>query len=557
MMGGDSDLLRQYVRERSEDAFAALVQRHLPLVYSAALRQVRSSQVAEEVSQTVFVELARSAHQLNANTVLSAWLYTVTCRKAIDAVRRESRRQVRERLASEMLDMNTKPDEWAEIEPLLDEAMRELDETDRAVILLRYFENKPLRQVGTALGISEDAAQKRTARAIDRLRDFFSKRAVTIHATALTAAISTHAVTAAPAALVAAISKAASVGIAGGITGAATKGLTMTALQKTIAGAAIIVAAGAGVYHTQQTAGWREKLNASEQRSAELVAQLEELGRERDEALAQAAEMRSENAQLAIANTRMATQPMALPATEAAAGSATAQAAVVEAKQASESDGDELGRQLGHAVVRGEPGALDQLRELSRATTRSFTTNRTGLNDQQRQALHRQTFGPMRAGFGVIEAAAMQGNEIALRAIADAAQLPELKDRAVSSLGKLAGKGDENALNALLQGEHRGFHRSSIVSALRPAAESGNQRAIDALAAVARDPGATALWYMAADGLGSAAESGNAVAVDALAHLSFSATNKSVYNAVLSGLQRAAHKGNPTAAETLRSMGLR
>ena len=257
--------------------------------------------------------------------------------------------------------------------------------------------------------------------------------------------------------------------------------------------------------------------------------------------------------------TRTRARATALPGTEAAAGAATAQATAVESEpiQASEPDSDELGRKLGHAVVRGEAGALEQLRELSRATMMSFSTNRVGLNDQQRQALHRQTFGPMREAFGVIEAAAMEGNEIALRAIADAAQLPELKGRAVSSLGKLAGQGDENALNALLYGESLGFHRSSIVGALKPAADSGNQMAIEALAVVARDPCATALWYMAADGLGSAAEAGNQVAVEALAHLSNSATNRSVYNAVLSGLQRAAFKGNATAAETLQSMGLR
>src|SRR5256885_13445911 len=98
-MTNDLELLREYARERSEEAFAALVQRHLDLVYSAALRQVRAPQLAEEVAQSVFIDLSRNASRLKPGTVLTGWLYQVTRRTAIDVVRRESRRQSREQLA--------------------------------------------------------------------------------------------------------------------------------------------------------------------------------------------------------------------------------------------------------------------------------------------------------------------------------------------------------------------------------------------------------------------------------------------------------------------------
>ncbi len=177
----DLDLIRQFAREKSQPAFTALVHRHVDLVYSAALRQVRSPDLAGEVSQSVFLDLAREADKLKPDSILTAWLYQVTRRRAIDVIRRESRRYARERLAAEMAAMNTTANaaDWTHIEPLLDEAMDALDETDRAAILLRFFENKSLREVGTALGASDDAAQKRVSRAIERLREFFAKRGVT------------------------------------------------------------------------------------------------------------------------------------------------------------------------------------------------------------------------------------------------------------------------------------------------------------------------------------------------------------------------------------------
>ena len=208
-MTSDLDLLGQYVRNHSQDAFATLVQRHLDLVYSAALRQVRSPQLAEDIAQSVFTDLARDAGKLKSDTILTAWLYAVTRRTAIDAIRKESRRQLREQIAVEMNNMNATVNDWAQIEPLLDDAMAALEETDRSAVLLRFFENKSLREVGEALGASEDAAQKRVSRAVERLREFFSKRNVTIGASGLAVLVSANAVQAAPVGLAATISAAA------------------------------------------------------------------------------------------------------------------------------------------------------------------------------------------------------------------------------------------------------------------------------------------------------------------------------------------------------------
>ena len=234
-MHDDLDLLRQFATDGSEEVFAELVRRHVNLVHSAALRQVRSPQLAEEVAQSVFTDLARNAKKLKPGTMLAAWLYQVTRRTAIDVVRREARRQLREQVAVEMTAMNSTPADWAHIEPLLDDAMDALDETDRAAVLLRYFENKSLREVGEQLGTSDDAAQKRVSRAVERLREFFARRGVTIGASGLVVVISANAVQAAPAGLALTISTAAALAgttIAATATATATKAIVMTTAQK-------------------------------------------------------------------------------------------------------------------------------------------------------------------------------------------------------------------------------------------------------------------------------------------------------------------------------------
>lgn len=209
-MDDDRELLRRYGTQApdAQAAFAALVQRHLDLVYSVARRTVRDPHLAADVAQTVFLELARGAARFPSGTPLVAWLHVVTHRTAVDVVRREARRTAREHAAAELAD-SAPPTAWREIEPLLDEAVAALPPADRAAILLRFFENRSLRDVGTALGLSDDTAQKRVSRALERLRAFLQRRGVTVGAAGLAAELSGHAVVTAPAALGAAIGSAA------------------------------------------------------------------------------------------------------------------------------------------------------------------------------------------------------------------------------------------------------------------------------------------------------------------------------------------------------------
>jgi RNA polymerase sigma factor (sigma-70 family) len=202
--------------------------------------------LAEEVAQSTFINLARHADRLGPDTILTAWLYQVTRREAIDVVRREARRQSREQIATEMNAMNATAGDWTHVEPLLDEAMHVLDETDRAAVLLRYFENKSLREVGATLGTSDDAAQKRVSRAVERMREFFIKRGITIGASAVGVVISANAVQVAPVGLGGTITAAAVAGatVATAKIATITKTVAMNTLQKSLVLSAIVVVGG-------------------------------------------------------------------------------------------------------------------------------------------------------------------------------------------------------------------------------------------------------------------------------------------------------------------------
>mgnify|MGYP001603615080 CR=1 FL=1 len=214
----DRDLLEDYRTRQSELAFAQLVERHLALVYSTALRITRQPALAEDVAQAVFITLARRAAQVRDAAALPGWLYRTTCHHAYNGLRAEKRRRDYETAAMQTTDLlQNAPAAWARLAPLLDEAMSQLNPADQDLVVSRFVEGRSLREIGAARGLSDDATQKRVHRAVEQLRELFAKNGVAIPAAVLTPAIVEHAVHPAPALLAPKISVAAqSVATAGG-----------------------------------------------------------------------------------------------------------------------------------------------------------------------------------------------------------------------------------------------------------------------------------------------------------------------------------------------------
>ncbi len=248
----DAGLLRQYAEGGSETAFRELVDRHVNLVHSAAMRIVNGDlQMARDIAQAVFTDLARKAGALcdlpQKQETLSGWLYTATRFAAMKAVRAEQTRRAREEEAHKMneLTAETAPD-WSELRPILDDAMGELAAADREALLLRVFEGKELRAVGEQLGLSEEAARKRISRALDKLRVVLARRGFTTSSAALSVVIAAHGIEAAPAGLSAALASGALATAASAVAGTAVS-LTFLKLMALSKSKTVGIAAGVAV----------------------------------------------------------------------------------------------------------------------------------------------------------------------------------------------------------------------------------------------------------------------------------------------------------------------
>ena len=260
----DMRLLREYAERGVEEAFTALVSRHLGMVYQAALRQTRRPELAEEIAQTVFTLLARKANRLSAGTLLAGWLFNTTRFVSARTVRDEIRRQRRQAEAARMNADASLPDPPEEAEPilsLLDDMLARLPHRDREALLARYFGGKSFVEVAAATGTTEEVARKRVQRALERLRGMLTARGATVSAMALAATLEAARAQALPAGLsAAAVSNVALQGASGAAALSAITRSTIELMKWTkikVAGvAALALALGAGttVYYLNRHA---------------------------------------------------------------------------------------------------------------------------------------------------------------------------------------------------------------------------------------------------------------------------------------------------------------
>jgi RNA polymerase sigma factor (sigma-70 family) len=307
----DVELLRRYAAERDDGAFAELVRRRVNLVYSVALRQCGGdAHLAADVAQRVFADLARKAAGLSARPVLSGWLYRSARFAASDVVRSERRRRVREAEAQTMNEITSEPArdaEWEQLRPVLDEVLSELGEADRDAVMLRFFEGRAFRDVGTALQLSEDAARMRVERALEKLRGTLARRGVTSTVAALGIVLAQQGAIAAPAGLATSVTGAALAGAtAGGSLAAGAIGFMSTAkITAGVTTIAAIAAIGFGLAQHGQRRAAEQALAALREENKSLATRVAKVEQEQRAKPAEARAAVTSDAQQAEVAERM------------------------------------------------------------------------------------------------------------------------------------------------------------------------------------------------------------------------------------------------------------
>jgi RNA polymerase sigma factor (sigma-70 family) len=204
----DWELIQRFAETRDEAAFEKIVERYGGLVFASARRQV-GPDAAEDVTQAVFLVLAKKAPALRRDVILSSWLFRTTGFAVAQFRRREARRARREAWAAMNSPDSTHPEVQDDSVQFwqrhLDDAIAALPEVDRQYILVRFFERRKFAELADRFGVSEDAAKKRVARAVDRLRSLLSARGVALSSATLATKLSENRVEAIPAGLAATI----------------------------------------------------------------------------------------------------------------------------------------------------------------------------------------------------------------------------------------------------------------------------------------------------------------------------------------------------------------
>lgn len=284
----DAHLLASFRHQGSEQAFGELVRRHVGFVYAAAFRIVRDPQLAEDVVQAVFLALARNAGRLVDHPALCGWLHITTRNLASNWVRREFRRQRLEKETASMHLSHSTSDSapnghnshWQAAETQLDAAIGDLTTQDQHTLLLRYFQGKSARETACQLGISEEAAQKRASRALERLRQALNRRGIPVGASALLVGLASQPLQAAPAGLAARVAGSTAKLLLADPTLVSSVShhlLKMTTYQKLTASAICAVLLGASVSHAVKVINDRQELASVRQSRNDVLREMESL----------------------------------------------------------------------------------------------------------------------------------------------------------------------------------------------------------------------------------------------------------------------------------------
>ncbi len=184
------NLLKRYLRsDRSDESFSRLVEFYGGLIYGAAFRRTGDVSLAEEVSQNVFVILAKKAESLRHHSSLSSWLYKTASFEAEKVLRKEIRHRRRVELFANDV-TNTVDDENVMSEEalsLLEQAIAKLSKNDRALLLARYFEGRKFRDIASKRNQSEAACKMHLRRVMDKMEGWLSSKGCTLNVASIAA----------------------------------------------------------------------------------------------------------------------------------------------------------------------------------------------------------------------------------------------------------------------------------------------------------------------------------------------------------------------------------
>ena len=232
---------RPHIRGPEADAFAAIVRLYGGMVYGTGLRITGDAHHAADVTQETFFHLLQNAGRITGS--LGGWLHQVATRRAIDLVRRDSARRRREEAYAAQAAVET--DSWADISPLVDEALGELEAPSRDLIIRHFLKGEKMLEIAAADGVSQPTISRRVEQALAALRERLRFKGVLVAGSVLGGLLDSSMASALPASVMAELGKMSA--LSAGAASAAGK-TALGALKIKLAAAALITVTGAGGY---------------------------------------------------------------------------------------------------------------------------------------------------------------------------------------------------------------------------------------------------------------------------------------------------------------------
>ena len=253
MLESEISLLRRFANKGDAEAFSEIVHRHAGLVYGACLRVLEDKTKAADVVQETFFQLYKDAGHITGS--VSSWLHSVATRKAVDVIRKDSRRKRRE--AKYAVERLREAESWEDISTYIDEGLDELDDETRQILIQRFFEGRSMADIAGGMDISQPTVSRRVESGVSKLRETLRKRGVIVAGVALVSLLTENAVKATPALVMKELGKIALLGSTAVSSGAGTAATgVLTGVKVKIITAAAVTAVGVGgiVTYKQVTA---------------------------------------------------------------------------------------------------------------------------------------------------------------------------------------------------------------------------------------------------------------------------------------------------------------